>query len=158
MKVALRLGASGLTGAAVIVLFGLVLLPWLGGPALFGADFGEVCRTLMAEHTRGEALETRTEATVRCLEGKGEVTRELIAGRLTLAEAADRFERLSDQLDDARDDVPGAHRAAANNRSAMYGHVIRWVEVALASRPRQSAEVLARLEREQARLEAGAVR
>jgi hypothetical protein len=148
MKVALRIGASGLAGAAAIVLLGLVLLPWLGGPALFGADFGAIYRLLVEEQNRGAELEARDEVVMRCLDGKAEATREVIAGRLTLAEAAARFERLSGMLADGEDDLSGP------DRSAMYDHVIRWVAVALPNDPDRRAQVLGRLQRERTRLEA----
>src|SRR5262245_60011952 len=155
MKKLLRLGASGLAGSALLCVFGLVLLPWLGGPALFGADFEEVYRMLIAEQVRGEALETRDGAILRCLEGKQGVTAALIAGRLTLAEAAERFERLTGLLDDGQDDVLGAYQSAGTDRSELYRNVILWVKVTLHDKPRERAEVIDRLERERARLEAG---
>jgi hypothetical protein len=82
-----------------------------------------------------------------CIAGKEEVIRELIAGRLTLAEAADRFGRLEAR----RDGVP----VTAKGRSELCEDVIQWARAQLPGGPREQAEVAARLERERARLEAG---
>jgi hypothetical protein len=158
MKKLLRVTSSGLGGAAMVGLFGLVLLPWLGGPALFGADFGDIYRLLMAEQARGGALDTRVDGALHSIDAKHEIAAELTAGRMTLAEAADRFERLAGMMDDGQDDLLGPYRTAAGDRPAIYRQVIRWVEVSLQDQPREQAEVVARLERELARLEAGAAR
>jgi hypothetical protein len=154
MKKLLRVSASGLSGAALVGLVGLVLLPWLGGPALFGGDFGDVYRLLIAEQARSDALETRVDAALRSIHAKEEISAELIAGRMTLAEAADRFERLAERFDDSPGELPAEYRAAAGDRAAVYAEVIGWVKVSLQGRPREQAEVVARLERERARLEA----
>jgi hypothetical protein len=148
------LRAPGARGVALAFCVSMAVLPWLGGASLFAAVTDDVCALLLKERLLSEALDARSEAFLCCRRGRQEVCDELIAGRLTLAEAAERFERLSDELYHGVA-VPSELRTASG-RSGAYRHVIRWVGMALVNRPREQAELVARLERERARLEAAA--
>jgi hypothetical protein len=89
--------------------------------------------------------------TRRCREGKQQACDELIAGRLTLAEAAERFERLDALLDDGQDELAGAF-TGVRDRAAATASVIRRVATA------RRAEALARLQRERARMNGASAR
>lgn len=72
---------------------------------------------------------------------KQRVTAEVIAGRLTLAEAADQFERLGvGSL--------GVHDAPPTTRETASGNVITWVKASLAEAPDGDSGVVSRLEAE----------
>jgi hypothetical protein len=151
MKPLLRVAVCGVVLGLVVALVGCVLVPWLGGPALFAVDGPALCRLLWMEHVRGDALETRDEALRHCLAGKVEVTEEVIAGRLSLAEAIDRFRRLHALLDDGQDEVLGSTSPAGDDEEVAR-NVIRWVSHALNDQPSRRVEVVARLEKEMADL------
>jgi hypothetical protein len=121
---ALALAVAALAVAAAAFFSGGLLDVLVGAPAL------------------GAKLDAHIEAVRRCHLGKEEVIAELAAGRLALAEAADRFARLEARRDEVRGEGPRL------TRSEMYGQVIQW------ARARMPAEALARLEQERARLEA----
>lgn len=129
--------------ASWLVLFAsfVLALPLLGGPRVFA----DLHLMLIAEPMRGDALAARARAVRLCHDGKREVTLDLIAGRLTLSEAADRFVRLDADLNGAQ---PGADRAEAIRA------VLGWVRAELPGTSPDQGDVLARLEREGARLEA----
>jgi hypothetical protein len=111
--------------------------------AWHGAAPADLYDLLVGAPARSEELDAHIDAARDSILAKEEVVRELVAGRLTLAEAADRFER----LDARRYEALGLPRPS-RGRAQAYCRVIEW-----ASR-RMSARALARLEQERARLEA----
>ncbi len=147
MKVLLRLSVGGVVLGVAVALVGCFVVPWLGGPTLFGADFRALLGEMEGERQRQEALRLRERATIRCLRGKHEVTQELIEGRLSLAEAVRRFRRLQGLIDDGHDDVLGAYLGVEADNESIGRNVLLWVKVALGKRP-QGAEVMRRLEKE----------
>jgi hypothetical protein len=114
-------------------------------------DASGLARVMLREQARAGALDGRREMARRCLEGKQQACDELIAGRLTLAEAADRFERLDALLDDGQDELAGAF-TGVRGRAEAAASVIHWVSTSRHVAPARRAEVLARLQRERARL------
>jgi hypothetical protein len=106
----------------------------------------EAARMLLAEVRRSEALDARDEASRRCNQGKAAVTAEVIAGRLSLAEAAERFARHGALLEGNAAGV-GAYRGPAGEQ-AVCRNVITWASAALPTGSSQRAAVLARLEAE----------
>ena len=144
MRATLRLG----TAAALALVVGLVL-----STVFFGSGEGGLLWGLLNEEKRAGALDARREMTGRCLAGKREACAELIAERMTLVEAADRFERLDALLDDGQDEVAGTFRRVSG-RSEAIASVMHWVSRTVDDARR--AEVLGRLERERDQLVTGA--
>src|SRR5579884_3263284 len=80
--------------SAVAVVCGLAFV----GRAV-GIDLGlDDLAALAREQARGERLARRSQALVERNQGKRRVTALLLAGRLTLAQAAEEFRRLNEQL------------------------------------------------------------
>jgi hypothetical protein len=105
-----------------------------------------VAHDLLAELRRRDALEDRSEATFRCNEGKRAVTEEVIAGRLSLAEAAERFAQVGEGLDYGGAGL-GHYKAPVTERDVCR-NVITWAAAALPAGSSRRAAVLARLEAE----------
>jgi len=148
MKAAIRISISGGVGTLVVVLLTGVVIPRLGGPRLFAGETSQLCRELLAEVVRGEALSVRDTAVQRSLAGKREVVRDLADGKLTLAEAAERFRSLNALLDDGQDDILGSYNLAEGDGQDVFENIICWVEMYLRDRPRKCARVVRRLRRE----------
>jgi hypothetical protein len=133
-----------------LFLFAFVGLLALAGRALAlwhdQAGAWEAARALLREVRRAEALDARDEATRRCNQGKQAVTEQVVAGRLSLAEAAERFAELG-QLLDGHGGVVGAYKAPVGAQ-AVCRNVITWVSAALPAGSSRRAAVLARLEAE----------
>jgi hypothetical protein len=103
---------------------------------------------LVWEGQREEALDQRLTASHRLLATKTGVVNELIAGRLTLPEAADRFRELSARVaGDGNDDMIGAYRVVSGEEALCHS-VLLWAEAELRHGPDPSAAaaVLARLQ------------
>ena len=128
-----NLRVAALPAAACALLVSLAApLPLAGGPPLLA----DLHKLLLAEPPRQAALEARADAVRQCLERKDEVVREVASGRLGLAEAAARFERLDAEL------------GGPSLRLAPVDLVLRWAAAAHKDRPRERAALLARLQRE----------
>lgn len=138
----------------LIALAGFLVVPWLGGPALFAVDGAAPGQGLWQEQTRAEALEKRDAAVRRRLAGKAEVTAEVVAGRLSLAEAIDRFRRLEALRDEGPDGVPGTPSRPALDDDEIAQNVLRWASWWLCEEPSRRAEVMTRLEKELAEWQA----
>src|SRR5262249_18749119 len=142
----------------VLVRFSLVFLA--AAPlAVAGACLGHlVGRTrwtddlafLARECQRGEELESRTEGVRRTAAGMHGGAAEVIAGRMTLREAAGHFRRLHAARKAVLGDAAGASRLPEDER-LLARLVISWVQGTLVNDPRRAAEVVARLEEEQSR-------
>ena len=157
MKPLLRMGACAIVGVTAVLFVGGVLTPWLGGPTLFASDLGHTCRLLWNEQVRCEELITRNLALKRCLETKQEVVRELMAGRMTLPEAADRFQEAASRLADDVDEKFVDYQEGTEDGQCR--NVIRWVARYLSGDPQLRDQLVSRLERElrQHRLSKGAI-
>jgi hypothetical protein len=146
MKASVRVLLCALAGSVAVLLAG-ALLPVLGGPALLGDDTARACATCWRELVRGEALRTRDRAAQSNLEDKRRVVLELADGKLTLAEAAERFRGFQARMDDGNDDLLGTYSAMPTGTDAVYRHVLTWVKTQLRDDPRRDA-VVGRLEKE----------
>jgi len=82
------------------------------------------------ELQRSNALETRDGALTPCQDGKRAVVAEVIAGRMALPEAAERFRELPALLDDGQDDTLGSY-AVAEDEEGMCRSILSWVAVLL---------------------------
>jgi hypothetical protein len=101
--------------------------------------------TLALQGQLDGALEQRLAACQRLTDGKARAAAELIAGRITLRQAAERFRELNALVDDGNDDVVGPYRVVSREE-ALWRNVLVWVRAELRQRRDQAAaEVLARL-------------
>jgi hypothetical protein len=146
-----RLTAWVLVLGLLITLIGFFVAPRLGGPALLPGDGPAPGQALSQEQNLAEALEKRDAAVRRRLAGKAEVTAEVVAGRVSLAEAIDRFRRLQD---DGQDEAPGTPSRRAGDDDEIAQNVLRWASWWLCRDPSRQAEVMARLEKELAEWQA----
>jgi hypothetical protein len=110
------------------------------------ADAWRLARDLLAEARRGEALDARDAASRRYNEAKQAVTDEVIAGRLSLTEAAERFARLGESLDGDEGVIP--RYKGPVGEQALCGNVIVWVSASRPDGSGRQARVRARLEAE----------
>jgi hypothetical protein len=105
--------------------------------------------SLAREGRREDALDQRLTATREVLRDKTQVIKELIAGRLTLRQAAERFEELNARLAGGGDEDLIAPFQVASGEEALWRNALLWVENGLRHRRDQAAaEVLARLRAE----------
>jgi hypothetical protein len=124
---------------ALVALGAHALAVWTGQ-----ADAWRLARDLLTEARRGEALDSREEGARRYSKAKHAITDEVIAGKLSLTEAAERFAQLGD-LVEVEKDFLGAYKGPEGEQE-LCGNVIVWV-TASPSSPQQ-AKVRARLEAE----------
>jgi len=153
MKALVRMAICAVVGLGAVVLVAGVLVPWLGGPALLDGDVGELCRVLWLEQARSDALIARDQTVKDHLELKGKAVAEIVAGRLTLLEAAESFRAAQGRLDDGLDDVIGPSSVVPDDEMCV--HVIRWVSCQLRGDPQRQREVVARLKKELERQQKG---
>ena len=111
---------------------------------LSDVDLAGAGHLLMAEIHRGDDLGARNEALNHCLTDKQEVVNGLLAGRLSLREAADEFRRIDDEVRVAVNE--GSDDGAAGSDEAVYGNLLAWA--------RRTASGDARLTARYVRLEA----
>jgi hypothetical protein len=91
-------------------------------------------------------LEQRRAACRRLADGKSRAAAELVAGRITLRQAAERFRELNALVDDGNDDVVGPYQVQSGEE-ALWRNVLVWVRAELHTRrDPNAAEVFARLE------------
>jgi hypothetical protein len=92
-----------------------------------------------------EALDQRRAACQRLTSSKARTAAELIAGRVTLRQAAERFRELNAMVDDGNDDAVGAYRVESGEE-ALWRNVLVWVQATLRQSGDPAApEVLRRL-------------
>jgi hypothetical protein len=135
------MGGSFLRPAVVLAPFALALAGWCfasGGP-----DWS-LARQLLREARQGEALERCDRTTRRCLLAKARVTEDVVAGGLTLDEAARRFGEITEALEENEGCPPEV--PAPGGEQGLCLNVLRWVGQLPASS--QQAAARARLEEE----------
>jgi hypothetical protein len=130
-------------GVALFLTFAVLALGWLGSDQSL-ASAGNV---LYRELQRGEALSGRDELVRRTLEGKTQITAELVAGRLTLPEAAAAFREWNETLDDGKGAWVAPYVTPAD-QEAVCRNVIVWAAQSTESDPERQAAVVGRLEEE----------
>jgi hypothetical protein len=138
-----RLVLGAVTGLTLVAVFG-VLGPWSAGSE---RSLAGVVARLYRETVRGEALTRRDEAIRRCLEGKTQITNELLAGRLTLLQAAEAFRDCDDKVKNSNEAGVGTYRIA-EDEEAVCRNVLIWATRAAARRGPQYQVVVRRLEDE----------
>jgi hypothetical protein len=138
-----RLVLCAATGVALVLILGVFAPWWMGSDRSLPSAVGLVYHELQ----RGEALSSRDEAVRRSREAKDRITAELLAGRMTLREAAQAFQEWNETLKDGNDSwagvylVPGDEEAACRN-------VIVWAAKATDRDPERRDAVVRRLEEE----------
>jgi hypothetical protein len=101
---------------------------------------------VLVDAPRIEALEHRRQVWRGITEAKGKVLDDLLAGQLTLRQAAGKFARLNDLLEDGNDDLLGPSRVFSGEE-ALCRNVLAWAE-GEAWRRTELAPDLARLKEE----------
>jgi hypothetical protein len=152
MRVLVRLSALAAVGLGAVLLACWLLVPWLGGPALFDGALGDLLDLVWAEQVRAGAIDVRSQSTRACLEGKHQVDAELAAGRMTLAEAADRFRELGALVNDGQDSILGPYPGVPDTDEDIYRNVILWTQVCHRDTPERERQLVERLKQELARL------
>lgn len=155
MKVVTRMALCVLAGSLVLAVLAALVVPYLGGPALFDRETVRLCRHLFSEMQRGEAISVRDRQMQRCLEGRLEVVQDLVEHDLHLTEAIYRFRQLNGLMNDGQDSVLGSYRSNrdGDDDAAIYRHIVRWVRMALRDQPDHADSLLRRLEQELTRLQ-----
>jgi hypothetical protein len=139
-----RLALGAVTAVGLVAVFAHLAGAWGTVPA---AAPEEAVRRLSEELRRREDLERRGQAVKTCNECKGRVADLVVAGEMTLLEAAHEFGRLHEasgsSLAGLRVQYPGA-----GDDEVLCRHVITRVHSQLSRRPAERAAVRARLEEE----------
>jgi hypothetical protein len=102
---------------------------------------------LQREHQRGENLKELYRAVLARMEAKNAVGQNLVAGRITLAEATHRFRELCAQAPRVLDSIYLSEHGRTN-AERLCRHTIGWVKSTLTDRPREARELGRRLEAE----------
>jgi hypothetical protein len=121
---------------------------WLAAGRVAGqADGGASAREWVEELARRQRLEAKRVALQRRNEAKEQVAGEVLAGRLSLAEAVARYRALNAESPDYR---PGAGRyyPRMSMEELLCREVLDYVEVALRGQPGRAEAVRSRLERD----------
>jgi hypothetical protein len=105
-------------------------------------------REWQSARRRSEELDAQRERLRHWQEGKREAVRAVIAGRMTLLEAAARFRELDRQLPEFKWDLFRRAYPGSSDGERHCRHVIAATEAELSKRPDEAAEVMARLEAE----------
>ena len=141
------------TAARLLFLTSLCVVLFLGvfRVLAFGADgkIHELARQMFFEMRRADALHQRRAEQAAMMEIKYVATKEFIAGRLTLREAAKQFSA-ADALVQADADGLVAHYLAPETEQGLCRQVAIWTRIALGAgyTPEEVEEVRCRLEKE----------
>jgi len=141
-----RLCVVVLTVAAVVVC-GVHLVKVARAPRIGPEETGAV-QWLLEENRRSEDLDSRLAVAHRLRLAKRELAAEVMAGRLTLREAAGRCHSLDLQTPNFNWEAFLRNNPGQSEGECYCWQVIRYVEELLGDRPSEAAEVCARLEAE----------
>lgn len=147
MRIVARLLLCAFAGFALIC--GLVWgLGQVRGGVFRDLDLAGAGRLLTAELRKQDDLDVRNEAALRCMQGKGVVTTALLAGKLSLSEAAEAFRQLDEECGEPLvGPEPQVDERAAASEGADYENVMLWAEAAAQRNPDQAPR-LAQLQAE----------
>jgi len=129
--------------AVVVVLF-------VGLFSLIGSRFGKQSdlSKLLLESRRSEALRLRTEMSCHNLEVKRTTVADIVAGRLTLHEAAVRFQEANHLVENNDRDLLPDYQIPATEEG-VYRQVLAWTRTEVESLPAEQAKrILTPLEKE----------
>jgi hypothetical protein len=145
MKVLSRLAVAALLGCCLAL--GLVFLFTSFLSAASGCNVSEVARSLLQEMQRREQLENNDVAVLRSNHRRGKVTKQLLAGRLSLLEAAHEFGRADELL---REETQGTIYTCEYTDEALCENVYFWA--AAIARTSAERKVVAQLEEQMQQL------
>jgi hypothetical protein len=121
---------------------------WLAAGWVAGQrDGGGPARQWVEQVARGERLEGERFAVLSRNEAKQQVAGEVVAGRLSLAEAVARYRALNDESPYYRAQAARFH-PAMSQEERLCREVIGYAEAALRGQPGRAERVLSRLERD----------
>jgi hypothetical protein len=132
--------------AAIVLLVGLSSLAgsWLGN----GSNGIQLGRWIVFESRRSEALQHRSEAVARGAEVKKAIIADLLAGRLTLREAAAQFDEANQLVENEPGSMVASYRTPTSEEG-LCRQVLAWVRNEVANLPPEKAErFLSPLEKE----------
>jgi hypothetical protein len=124
----------------------------LGGPDPFGRDLPGAWQLYVQESQRREALSNHERALAESLEVKRQAVAELIAGRLTLAQAVARFRAAQAAKAGEGGGASGTYPGLSDE--VLTQNVLSWVAAQLCDQPAKAAAVEARLRAEQEQMRA----
>lgn len=140
-----RLALCVFTGVALVLIFGVFAPWWFGSDRSLASVAGQLYRELQ----RGDSLDRRDERMRRCLEAKRRITAEVLAGRLSLEEAAEAFRESNAAAQDGNEAWAGTYRTYdEDDAEAVYRNVIVWVRQSPSQGPERKAATIYRLEEE----------
>jgi hypothetical protein len=130
---------------AVVLLVGVWALAswWFGDPL----NLLRLGRLLVFESSRSHALDERTQLLDHCLEMRTSAIQEIFAGRMTLRQAAIRFQEADDLIENNAPDLVATYQKPRTEEAA-FRQVLAWVR--LTARARSSAEAERVVERTRA--------
>jgi hypothetical protein len=121
--------------------------------ARFGTPPGEVVPPSRAqdgaedESRRGHKLEAERTGIASRFEAKTMIAAEVVAGRLSLSEAANRFQSIRHR-DESRPSIPRPLSPKASEEEDRFREVINYIQYLLNDTPDRASEVVERLEKE----------
>jgi hypothetical protein len=138
----------------MVVLFiaGVSTVLYVGAQLVFSSVDGEggsLARSLLIEVRRSEALRLRKVEIAESMSLKSAITEELIAGRLTLREAEERFRDADTIVESDREGLLPHYRLASSDRE-LCRQVMAWTENKLKEKlnPREARRVQRQLRRQ----------
>jgi hypothetical protein len=140
-----RLALGTVTGIALVAVFAHLSGRW--GTDLSTNAPEEALRQFRAEVYRRDILESRNQALRVCSENKHRVVEALLAGDVTLLEAAQEFGRLQDVSGFSREPLRMCFRGSSEEET-LCRHVLAWVRAELNDRPAERTAACDRLEKE----------
>jgi hypothetical protein len=140
MHSVLRLSLWAAAAAVFATLSGAVV-------SVRGETLGHQLRQLVTEMDHSEALDAEMSSNRSLRERKRDLADEVIAGRLSLAEAADAFREVEVSYHGDFHMVRCAYRGLPEDEAA-YCHALIWARQQLIRDPARAAEVLPRLRAE----------
>lgn len=130
-----RLGMCAVV--AVVLLFGVWGLAswWFGDPM----NLMRLGRWLVFETSRSRALNERTQLLDQCLETRTTAIEGMFAGRLTLCEAAIRFQEADDLIENNAPDLVASYQKP-RTEEGTFRQVLAWVRITARARSSVEAE------------------
>jgi hypothetical protein len=136
-------------GMACLILVGAL---FLGPEEVTGLGLAQLSLKYQEQASRQQRLEDQDQAVLKCIEAKHTILAEVVAGRLTLAEAAARFQAIDARNPCFRETTFHESHPGLSD-AECYGHAVRSAVLELlADRPDQAREVSQRLEAELSQL------
>lgn len=122
---------------AVVLLAGVWSLAssWFGDPL----NLLRLGRVLVFETSRCRALDERSQLLDQCLEIRTSAIQEIFAGRMTLRQAAIRFQEADDLIENNAPDLVATYQKPRNEEAA-FRQVLAWVRINARAKPSSEAE------------------